>query len=110
MKEKILRTTKDENEVKNQLPVYPAADDIYNRDKKLPDVDPEDLLKNKLPNEDIESTNEKDFKDDLSGDDLDIPGAELDDDDEAVGGEDEENNNYSIGGDDHNDLDEDRGE
>ena len=31
----------------------------------------------------------------VSGDDLDIPGADLDDDDEAIGEEDEENNSYS---------------
>jgi hypothetical protein len=54
--------------------------------------------------------NEKEFSEDVSGDDLDIPGAELDDEDEAVGSEDEENNYYSIGGDNHNDLDEDKGE
>ena len=38
--------------------------------------------------------------------DLDIPGSELDDDQEEVGSEDEENNYYSIGGDNHNDLEE----
>ena len=40
-------------------------------------------------------------------DDLDIPGAELDDDLEIIGSEDEENNYYSLGGDNHNDLEED---
>jgi hypothetical protein len=34
----------------------------------------------------------------LSGEDLDVPGAEDDDEDEEIGEEDEENNNYSIGG------------
>jgi hypothetical protein len=43
----------------------------------------------------------------FSGDDLDIPGAELDDDMEEIGSEDEENNSYSLGGDNHNDLEED---
>ena len=43
--------------------------------------------------------NEKDFNEDISGDDLDIPGSELDDDMEKIGSEDEENNYYSIGGD-----------
>ena len=42
----------------------------------------------------------------MSGDDLDIPGSDLDDEDEQIGNEDEENNNYSLGGDDHNDLEE----
>lgn len=39
--------------------------------------------------------------------DLDIPGAELDDANEEVGEEDEENNYYSLGGDRHEDLEED---
>lgn len=45
----------------------------------------------------------------LDGEDLDIPGAEDDDSNEEIGEEDEENNYYSIGGDDHENLDEDRG-
>jgi hypothetical protein len=52
--------------------------------------------------------NEKDFKDDVSGNDLDIPGSELDDDQENIGSEDEENNYYSLGGDNHENLDEDK--
>jgi hypothetical protein len=43
---------------------------------------------------------------DFSGKDLDVPGAELDDLGEAIGSEDEENNAYSLGGDNHNDLEE----
>jgi len=45
---------------------------------------------------------------DFSGDDLDVPGSEEDDLSEATGSEDEENNSYSIGGDRHEDLEEDR--
>ena len=45
---------------------------------------------------------------DFAGSDLDIPGSELDDNAEAVGSEDEENNSYSVGGDSHNDLEEDQ--
>jgi hypothetical protein len=47
---------------------------------------------------------------DFTAKDLDIPGSELDDASEANGSEDEENNSYSIGGDDHNDLEENKGE
>ena len=36
---------------------------------------------------------------DMAGEDLDVPGSELDDQSESVGSEDEENNSYSIGGD-----------
>lgn len=45
---------------------------------------------------------------DFSGQDLDIPGAELDDDREAIGAEDEENNSYSLGGENHEALEEDQ--
>jgi hypothetical protein len=44
---------------------------------------------------------------DFSGEDLDVPGAELDDEMEDIGTEDEENNIYSLGGDNHEDLEED---
>ncbi len=40
---------------------------------------------------------------DMAGEDLDVPGAELDDESEAIGNEDEENNPYSLGGDRHED-------
>jgi hypothetical protein len=41
---------------------------------------------------------------DFGGEDLDVPGAELDDENEAIGEEDEENNSYSLGGDRHDDT------
>ena len=43
-----------------------------------------------------------------TGDDLDIPGSELDDANEEIGEEDEENNYYSLGGDNHENLEEDQ--
>lgn len=70
------------------FPGYPAAapgEDIFDKEQEIP-------LK---PEDDLEFANE-----------LDVPGAELDDADEKIGEEDEENNSYSIGGDRHNDLDE----
>ena len=42
----------------------------------------------------------------VGGDDLDIPGAELDNQNEEIGEEDEENNYYSLGGDRHENLEE----
>jgi hypothetical protein len=56
-----------------------------------------DLQKLKLDNldDDDEPLNESADPEDL-GNDLDVPGAELDDDDEETGEEDEENNNYSL--------------
>lgn len=45
---------------------------------------------------------------DMNGEQLDIPGTELDDENESIGEEDEENNYYSLGGDRHESLEEDR--
>ena len=68
------------------LPIYDEKDDIYSKEKEVAFEDGET---------------------DISPEgDLDIPGSELDDPDENIGEEDEENNLYSIGGDDHNDLEE----
>jgi hypothetical protein len=87
-------------------PLYPPSEDIYNHGKKEMELDPNDISKNKVPNEKESSRNEKNFNEDRSGDDLDIPGSELDNEQESVGSEDEENNYYSLGGDGHNDLEE----
>jgi len=92
-------------------PQYPASEDIYNKFHKEFDIDPENLSKKKeiIKIDKVEKPNEKGFKDDKSGTDLDIPGSELDDEQENIGSEDEENNSYSIGGDNHNNLEEDNG-
>jgi hypothetical protein len=92
-------------------PLYLHSEDIYSKYQKGKDINPEDVSKNKRSNEERSAgtNNEKDFDDDLSGSDLDIPGSELDDELEIIGSEDEENNYYSLGGDNHNDLDEDIG-
>ena len=60
-------------------------------------------------NETLGQFNEKEFSEDLTGSDLDVPGSELDDEQEKNGNEDEENNYYSLGGENHNDLEEDKG-
>jgi hypothetical protein len=41
---------------------------------------------------------------DFTGEDLDIPGSELDDEQERIGKEDEENNHYSLGSEDNENL------
>ncbi len=88
---------------------YPAEEDIYNKLEEEENIDPEDRAKQKTPNQKYSTAlgNEKNFSEDLSGADLDVPGSELDDEQEDIGNEDEENNYYSLGGDDHNNLDED---
>lgn len=75
-------------------PIYPVNEDIYRQFKEETEINPEEITASK-------STHSSGV-----GADLDIPGAELDDEQESIGSEDEENNYYSIGGDDHNDLEE----
>ena len=101
------------NEVKNNstgYPLYPKSEDIYNIEQNDSNIDPEDISKSKglTSGEDVLAIDEKDDISDESNSDLDVPGSELDDDQEEVGSEDEENNYYSIGGDDHEDLEEDK--
>ncbi len=100
---------KDQNlNDKDGYPKYPESEDIYNKFEKEADIDPENTDNNKpiIKIDNNHNWNEKNFNQDKSGSDLDIPGAELDDDQENIGSEDEENNGYSIGGDNHNNLDE----
>lgn len=91
-------------------PDYPESEDIFERGTKLDKIDTDDITSEKAPNIKPNEPNEKSFEDDLTGDDLDVPGSELDNKEEAAGNEDEENNYYSLGGDEHNDLEEDKGD
>ena len=89
-------------------PHYPASEDIYNNEKET-ELNPEDLSKVKKQPEVQGKRNEKDFKEDVTGEDLDVPGSKADEAKSNAGSEDEENNYYSLGGDAHNDLEEDNG-
>lgn len=102
-------------------PLYPVSEDIYNKSIKEEDIDPENIaiLKTSNENDLPDSGNENDLigtgaefdlAQAVTGGDLDVPGSELDDEQEDIGSEDEENNYYSLGGDNHNNLDEDKGE
>ncbi|MCW3119804.1 MAG: hypothetical protein JWM28_3886 [Chitinophagaceae bacterium] len=104
-KKSSIKQDKDDNSLPPDL-VYKPADDIYNKGKKEDNINPEDKSTIDPSHEKEGRGNEKDFKEDPSGDDLDIPGAELDDKDEEIGEEDEENNYYSLGGDNHDNLEE----
>ena len=91
-----------ENEGKFSTPytedIYDKKKDIYNKAKEEKFIDEDDPFnKNTVASEDS------------PGEDLDIPGTELDNDMENIGEEDEENNYYSLGGDNHENLDEDQG-
>jgi hypothetical protein len=89
-------------------PVYSPEEDIYLKNKKE-DLNPEDISRIKVSIQDTGEPQELDLSEELSGGDLDVPGSELDDELEDIGSEDEENNYYSLGSDDHNDLDEEDG-
>ena len=101
---------KDKSAIPDSL-LYPASEDIYSQFHKEMEIDPEDITKKKAPVEinNVRELNQKDFEEDESGSDLDVPGSEFDDNQEDIGSEDEENNNYSIGGDNHSNLDENTG-
>lgn len=107
---KMKQDKKDKNKIPDSL-LYPPSEDMYSQFHKEMEIDPEDITKKKAPVEinNVRELNQKDFEEDESGSDLDVPGSELDDDQEDMGSEDEENNNYSIGGDNHSNLDENTG-
>ena len=111
--EKQLRTNgiESKKEDKNKLPdslLYPPEEDIYRKFHKESDIDPENITKKKAPVEinKVSELNQKEFDEDMSGADLDIPGSEFDDEFESSWDEDEENSHYSIGGDSHSNLEE----
>jgi|SRR5579863_9940138 len=95
---KISRKDKENSpeDKKFPLPVYPEDEDIYKKEKEVG-----------FDENGLEQINKIKTSIKKEGDDLDVPGSELDDADEAIGEEDEENNYYSVGGDDHQDLEED---
>ena len=83
-------------EENNDLDIRPGTD---------ADVDDDDLAVLNSTNNEI-GTPQNISTEDLETD-LDIPGSELDDDNESIGEEDEENNYYSLGGDRHENQEED---
>ncbi len=87
-------------------PIYPASEDIYSKAKKLDGINPDDNSEIKSPNVADDAWNELAPDEILTGEDLDIPGIEASEADEEIGEEDEENSYYSLGGDEHNNLDE----
>jgi hypothetical protein len=76
-------------------PEYGPEEDIYSQEEKLELNDEGNIVDPDEPRQEG------------GAEDLDIPGSELDDADENIGEEDEENNYYSLGGDNHDDLEED---
>lgn len=94
MKKSEEKNSANENEIEKNLEEldYPASEDIYNNEDKLEDIDPEEISTEKIINQD---NHEWKQNSDKLGNDLDVPGSELDDKQEDIGSEDEENNYYS---------------
>jgi len=91
-----------------EYPLYPVNEDIYLKSIREEEIDPEYFAaeRSSVSKNASGIISETQFISAISGSELDVPGAELDDKEESIGSEDEENNYYSFGGDDHNDLDE----
>ncbi|MBV2245730.1 MAG: hypothetical protein KUL83_01075 [Lentimicrobium sp.] len=89
-------------------PHYPDSEDIYEKFQEEKDISPEDTSKMK-PKNNTNALEIEDLDEENIGKGLDVPGSELDDDMEEIGSEDEENNYYSLGGDNHEDLEENTG-
>lgn len=111
MSKKKENTNHPENDANEQgYPLYPENEDVYEKFMEESDISPEDISKTKTyTSSNALRQQALDKKHNLSGKDLDVPGSELDDAQEAIGNEDEENNYYSLGGDNHDDLEEDKG-
>ena len=86
-----------EHEIENELDKmnYPASEDIFSQDKPITKSDVEKISTNDQFNTPETLTNKNISKHEQLGDNLDVPGAELDDAQENIGSEDEENNYYS---------------
>lgn len=92
-----------------------TADDLQILDateSNLDTIDANNLQRSTLDavDDEGEPLNEASAPWDVSGADLDVPGSEDDDANEMLGEEDEENNYYSLGGDNHESQEENKGE
>jgi hypothetical protein len=87
----------DKNDTPYTENIYAANEDIYNKAKEEKFIDEDDPGNNNI------TMNKGSLEEDL-----DIPGTELDDEMENIGEEDEENNYYSLGGDNHENLEDDQ--
>ncbi|MBD1434807.1 hypothetical protein H8B06_18430 [Sphingobacterium sp. DN00404] len=83
------KSEKEEDKDLPGYPHYPENEDIFEQEKRI--------LSDRVEQEEEERERSLD-------EGLDVPGSELDDAEEEIGSEDEENNYYSLGGDNHEDL------
>jgi hypothetical protein len=94
----------NKNSLEEGYPLYPEEEDIYMKAKKDRKLNPDVVTSFALPKG---PANKQSLNEDLLEENLDL--LEFEPDDEVkLGIEDEENSYYSLGGDDHIDLEENR--
>jgi hypothetical protein len=100
-------TTGEDEKKRNAMAPQPGSgdDDLGLKPGTDADVNEDDLAALNATDDEIGSPQNVSNED--INTDLDVPGSELDDANEEIGEEDEENNYYSLGGDQHQNLDED---
>lgn len=91
------KTQNTEKEIEDNLEKmnYPANEDIYSKDKLITNADVEKISTNDQLNIEENLGNENAVDNEKLGNNLGVPGSELDDIQENIGSEDEENNYYS---------------
>lgn len=110
-KSKTNTVTKKRDSLKEKskgYPPYSPEEDIFVQDER-DTLDPEELESGLMLSGKHSTPDRANKRVGAIDHGLDIPGAELDDNEEAAGNEDEENNYYSLGGDNHAGLEEDKG-
>lgn len=100
-KEPIKNKKEDDGKDFPGYPLYPANEDIYAQAERAEGVHPGEEEQTTDQEDRTDKWNEKGIEESMTGEDLDVPGSELDDAMEKTGDEDEENNYYSLGGDNH---------
>jgi len=105
-----LQAGKVRKSIPEGYPLYPGSEDIYERSEKEEELNPEDPEQKKAPNERVTGLQDikEEFRNDVSGKDLDIPGTDEDNEDTS-GNDDEENRLYSLASNDLNEPDTDNG-
>ncbi len=102
--------TKEKAKAPVGYPLYPPSEDVYSQYEREGSSKIITNDSNRPFDDRLQEDTQADYDENLPDYDLDIPGSELDNDQEFIGSEDEENNYYSIGGDNHDDLEEHREE
>lgn len=94
MKDKKQYSEKEINENLKRMN-YPTKEDIYSKEEPLTNSDVEKIATNDQLNTASNLKTKSTSNNEKLGNDLDVPGSELDDQQENIGSEDEENNYYS---------------